>query len=149
MKSVNFMAKGFTLIELMLSISVIAIIAVAAFPIARGFQARNNLDIATATVAETVRRAETLARGMDGDSQWGIYATTNSITLFLGSSYGSRNASFDEMSDMPSGITLSGVTEFHFVKLTGYPTSPGTLTITGVDGETRSVVVNSRGMTAF
>ncbi len=143
------MVKGFTLIELLLSISVIAIIAVAAFPIARGFQSRNNLDIATATVAETVRRAETLARGMDGDSQWGIYAAANSIILFRGSSYASRDASFDEVSPMPSGITLSGTAELHFVKLTGFPISAGVLTITSVDNETRTVAINSRGTVSF
>lgn len=143
------MVKGFTLIELLLSISIFAIIAVAALPVSRAFQARNNLDIAVATVADTVRRAETLARGMDGDSAWGISAATSSITLFMGTSFAVRNGSFDEVSAMPPDITLSGLTEIVFVKFTGYPQSSGSFTLTGVDNETRSVAINSRGTVSF
>jgi len=141
--------SGFTLVELLLTISIFAIIAVAAFPVSRAFQIRSNLDIAAATVAEAVRRAETLARGMDGDSQWGIYAAANSITLFRGSSYAVRNVSFDEVSPMPSGIILPGVAELRFVKLTGFPTSAVALTITSADNETRTVTVNDKGMVAY
>jgi len=137
--------KGFTLLELVLSIAIIGLVATVALPVSRAFQVRNDLDIAAVTVAQTMRRAQVLAQGMDGDISWGTRVASGSITLFRGASYATRDASFDEVFDVPTTITPSGLTEVVFSKFTGDPTTTGTLTLTSSDSEVVNLIINAKG----
>src|SRR3989338_10957347 len=87
---------GFTLIEVLLSITAIAIIAGISIPVYQSFKNRNDLDIAATVFAQTARRAQVLAQAADGDTSWGARAQSGSITLFKGGSYATRDASYDE-----------------------------------------------------
>lgn len=141
--------RGFTLIELLLSLALIAIVTAVALPVSRTFQSRNDLDLAANTAAQTLRRAQTLAQGMDGDTSWGMQVTTGSITLFRGTSYATRDTSFDEITTLPPTISSSGLTEIVFSKFTGDPTSTGTLTLTGLENEIRTLTINTKGTIAY
>lgn len=143
------MQKGFTLIELLLSLAVIGLVAGVALPVSRSFQVRNDLDIAATTAAQTLRRAQTLARGMDGDTSWGMRVAAGSITLFRGASYATREASLDEVFDVVSTITPSGLTEVVFLKFTGDPTITGTLTLTSSDNEVINLTINAKGTITY
>lgn len=141
--------KGFTLIELLISIALIGVVTVAAIPVYREVQGRNELDITANTVAQTLRRAQTLAQGMDGDTSWGMRVAAGSITMFRGASYATRDASLDEVFDVVSTITPSGLTEVVFSKFTGNPTTTGTTTLTGINSETRTLTVNAKGTITY
>lgn len=136
---------GFTLIELLLSISVIMIIAGMSAPIYQSFQVRNDLDIATVTIAQSLRRAEVLAQAVDGDTNWGVDIRTGSITVFKGASYATRDTAFDELFDVPTSITPSGVSGVVFAKFTGVPQTTGTITLTSNANETRIITINAKG----
>ena len=140
---------GFTLIEVLLSITAIAIIAGISIPVYQSFQNRNDLDIAATTFAQTIRRAQILAQAADGDMSWGARAQSGSITLFKGGSYATRDASFDETFDMPTSIILSGIQEFVFTKFTGLPQTTGALTLTSANNETRTITINANGMVSY
>lgn len=141
--------RGFTLIELMLSLALIAIITAVALPVSRTFQSRNDLDVAANTVAQTLRRAQTLSQGMDGDTTWGVQVATGSVTLFRGTSYAARDTSFDELTTLPATISSSGLTEIVFSKFSGDPTSTGTFTLTGLENEIRTITINTKGTTTY
>ena len=140
---------GFTLLEVLLSIAAITIIAGIGVPVYQSFQNRNDLDIAAVSFAQTARRAQTLAQAVDGDTSWGIKAQSGSITLFKGASYSGRDTSYDETFTMPSSIIVSGTQEFVFAKFTGLPQTTGTLTLTSVNSEARSITVNGKGMAGY
>ena len=140
---------GFTLIEVLLSITAIAIIAGISIPVYQSFQNRNDLDIAATVFAQTARRAQVLAQAADGDTSWGARAQSGSITLFKGGSYATRDASFDETFDMPTSIILSGIQEFVFTKFTGLPQTTGTLMLTSSNNETRTVTFNEKGVASY
>lgn len=140
---------GFTLLEMLLVVALVAILAAASTPVLQSFLNRNELDIATNVMADKVYRAGVLARGVSGDSAWGVYATSSQIVLFQGSSYAARNTSFDEVTTIASSITLGGSSEYVFSKMTGDPVSVGTTTFTSINNETRTVVVGERGVVNY
>lgn len=141
--------KGFTLLEMLLSVAAIAIIAGIGIPVYQSFQNRNDLDVAAETLAQTLRRAQILSQAVDGDTSWGLYAQSGSITLFKGASYASRESAFDEAFDVPTSITLTGVSEIVFTKFTGLPQATGTITLTSNIGETRNVTLNAKGTVSY
>lgn len=138
-------SKGFTLLEILLSIALIALLAGIAAPIYQSFQVRNDLDIAANTVAQTLRRAELLSQAVDGDVSWGVSIQSGSITLFQGVSYAGRNSDFDEIFDMPTSITPSGLQEIVFSRFSGEPQTTGTCTLTSSINEIRTITINEKG----
>jgi prepilin-type N-terminal cleavage/methylation domain-containing protein len=140
---------GFTLIEMLLSVAIVSIIAGISVPIYQSFQVRNDLDVATATIAQSLRRSQVLSQAVDGDTSWGVKIQSGNITVFKGTSYAARDTTFDEVFDVPTSLTPSGVSEIVFAKFTGLPTSTGTITLTSSANEVRNVVVNSKGMVSY
>lgn len=138
-------SRGFTLIELMLSIAVIAIITGMSAPVYQSFQVRNDLDIAAVTATQYLRRATVLSQAVDGNINWGVKVQSGDITIFKGTSYASRDSTYDEVSEVPTSITPSGVSEVVFTKLTGLPETTGTITFTSNANETRIITLNAKG----
>lgn len=141
--------KGFTLIEVFLSLALIAVIAGIGAPLYQSFQARNDLDIAAQAMAHSLRRAQSLSQAVDDDSQWGVYIQPGSTTLFKGSDFATRDSTFDEVFSIPTTIMISGVQEVVFEKLTGNPISFGTTTLVNSTNETRNVAINEKGMVLY
>ncbi len=139
---------GFTLIEALLSVAIIGILAGVSLPVYLSFQNRNDLDLAAQSIAETLRRAETYSRGVQGDAQWGVAIRPTYITLFKGTSYAARIASYDENTSLPATVTVGGLSDIPFTKWSGAPTSTGTITLTSTAGS-RSVVINAKGMVDY
>ena len=140
---------GLTLVEALLSIAAIGIIVGIAAPLYQSFQVRNDLDIATVTLAHGLRRASVLATAVDGDTSWGVQTHSGAITLFKGVSYAARDVTFDEVFEMPASIAPSGVIEVVFAKFTGLPQTTGTMTLTSTSNETRTITINAKGMVAY
>lgn len=141
--------KGFTLLEVLLSIATVSIIAGIGIPIYQSLQVRNDLDIAAITIAQNFRRAQILSQAMDNDTNWGVRVQSGSITLFQGTSYAGRDANFDELFDVPTSITPSGVQEVVFTKFSGEPQTIGTVILTTNTNETRSITINAKGMVSY
>lgn len=142
-------AAGFTLIEMLLSVAVLSLILGMSMPLYESFTTRNDLDIATQNVANSLRRAAAYCRGGNNDSQWGVEVQSGSITVFSGSSYAGRNTNFDETTSVPTNIAITGGTvEVDFAKLTGLPTSTPSITLTNAT-ETRTVTINVKGVVDY
>lgn len=140
--------KGFTLIELLLSISLIAVVTGIGAPIFARSQTKNDLDTAVETWVESIRRAEILSQANDGDSTWGVHLETGSITIFKGSSFAARDTNYDEVFSLSPAISSTGVTDLVMSKMTGYPNTTGTTTMTSNTNvvDTATITVNSSGM---
>lgn len=141
--------KGLTLIEILLSLAIIGIIAGFSVPVYQSFMVRNDLDIATGTVSQVLRYAQTQSQAMHGDSSWGVHIGSGKITLFKGASYVSRDTDYDEETSVPSTISASGLTEVVFDLLTGEPQTIGTLTISSVNGDIRTIFITSKGVVVY
>ena len=137
------------MVEVMLSLAIIAALAGISAPIYQSFQVRNDLDIAGVTIAQSLRRAQVLSEAVDGDTTWGVDIRSGSITLYKGASYATRDTTFDELFDMPTSITPSGLSGIVFAKFTGLPQTTGTVTLTSNANETRTITVNSKGSVSY
>ena len=139
------MPKGFTLLEMLLSIALIGIISGGVVGFSLVFLRSNDHESAMIVATQTFRRAQTLSRASVNDSSWGVKLQPGSLTLFQGVSYALRNVVWDEVNELPSTITPSGVTEILFAKTTGFPTSSGTVTLTHETLGARSLLINAIG----
>lgn len=139
--------NGFSLIEMLLSVSIISLLAGLSLPIYNSFTARNDLSLTTQNVATMIRRAEVYARGNQDDSQWGVNFAASAVTLFKGASYATRISGFDETITIPSTITLSYSGDIVMAKLTGIPSATPTITLTSsITSDNKTVSVNAKGM---
>lgn len=142
-------SHGFTLIEVMLSVAAIGIIAGISVPVYQSFQVRNDLDIATTETVHSIRRAQVLSQAVDGDTGWGIKIQSGSLTVFKGTSYATRDTTYDELFDMSTSTTPTGVSEIVFEKFTGLPETTGTITLTSNTNETRTITINAKGTVSY
>ena len=137
--------KGFTLLEMLLSVSIISILVAGSVPVYNSFASRNDLDIAGQQVVGALRRAQMYARGMDDDSAWSVRMQSTNAILFKGTVFASRDQGFDEITTIPGSITVSGLSEVQFAKFTAAPNATGTITLTSNASDARNIVVNAKG----
>lgn len=140
---------GFTLLELLLSVTIIGLLAGLSIPVYESFARRNDLDLAAQNITSAMRRAETYARAENYDSTWGVKFQTGSVTLYRGTSYSTRTTGFDEVLAVPGSISMSGLDDIQFAKMTGAPAATGTLTLTSTTNDSRTITLNAKGMVSY
>jgi prepilin-type N-terminal cleavage/methylation domain-containing protein len=139
---------GFTLIEGLLVISIFGVMGAVSIPMYLHYQQRNDISLAAENATEAINRACILSQLGEHDAGWG-YSVTNGI-LYKGSSYASRDVSFDENYPVFSGVSVSGPTEIAFRKLTCEPITAGTVTFqigdtsTAITVQSGGIIVRSR-----
>lgn len=140
--------SGFTLIEVLLVVSIMAVASLIVAPVSIDYQQRNDLDTSQITFAQGVRRAQQLSMSGEGDSAWGVNAVSGEIVIFKGNTYATRDTAYDENYDISSAITFTGQLEYDFAKITGLPAQTGTATFTDNNYQ-KQVVVNAKGIVNY
>lgn len=141
-------ARGFSLVELVVTIGIFSLFATISTSIFRTTYARSDLDIAAQSVASAFRHARTNAERSKEDSAWGVKISPDSIVVFKGNAYANRDASVDQSLTFPRGVGASGLSEIVFNKVSGAPNSPGTSTLSSAAG-TREVSINEKGTVTY
>jgi prepilin-type N-terminal cleavage/methylation domain-containing protein len=140
--------SGFTIIELLLAVAIMFVVGAVMAPVSIDFQQRNDLDVAQTTFAQGVRRAQQMSMTGEGDSQWGVIASSGTIVIFKGNTYATRDVNFDENYVISGSIALSGQLEYDFEKTTGLPAQTGTMTfVNGI--YQKQVGVNAKGIVNY
>jgi type IV fimbrial biogenesis protein FimT len=145
----NKHSLGFTLLEVLLAIVLIAILVGIGMPTYFTLIAKNDLDVAKNQVAQSLGRAKVLAISSDGDITWGVKILSGNIIVFKGVNYSSRDINYDEVYGISLSVVASGLTEIVFSKMTGFPQSTGTITLTSNNGEIRNIAVNLKGTISY
>ncbi len=147
---------GFTLLELLLTVAIIAVLGVASTGFTARFYRQNDVVNTTERLVQSLRKAQSysMAGKYNGTkNDWGVNYSANKITLFLSDAtladpYTSRSTAFDEIWNVSSSVSLSGLSQVSFSNATGLPSTTATITISA-GSTSRTVTLNSQGVVSF
>jgi prepilin-type N-terminal cleavage/methylation domain-containing protein len=139
------MKKGFTLIELIIVIALISILGFLSTGFYSRFYNQNAVSTITDELTQEFRKAQIYAMMGKQNGNWGVHNNTTSIILFQGSTFVGRNTAFDETFTVNSNITITGLTDLIFFRMTGTPSATPTIIISNANN-TRTITVNSQGV---
>lgn len=148
MKSQN----AFTLIELIVVVTLLSILTAGAFIGLTQFYATNRLDNNVKSSVQMLRKARSYAEIRYKDSKWGVDFddTLGKITFFKGSTYSTRDHNYDEEEILADSINISDVSingsgkSVVFEMGSGETDNFGTITITG-SGAQKTLSINKIG----
>ncbi len=145
--------RAFTLIETLLFVVGFSILIVIAFPVLRLLLTANYLNIATTEIVQSLRQAQTSAINGAGDSRWGVFFDTsnNKFIFFKGDNFLNRIQSYDLATELPKSVVFKNInlngggSEIVFEKISGQINQYGSLSISGLNHETKNIVINEYG----
>lgn len=146
MLSENNNKNGFTLIELILVISLIALLSGLSLSVFSRTQTKNDLNVAISSFASISRNAQIKARLSIQDDGWGVKIEQSKITLFKGNNFMSRDQSQDQITKISPNISISGINELSFAKITGLPSTSGTIVISELYGQDFNINIANNGV---
>lgn len=121
--------SGFSLIELLLVITLFSIVAAAAYPLSISFYQGQLMSEVQTGLEITLQRASHHARSQKNDSAHGVKLLADSYVLFQGDSYDSRITAMDSVAAFPSSLVHTGIDEIVFLQRTGAATATGTISL--------------------
>jgi len=137
--------SGFTVLEIMIVVVMITAIASLGLTVGYDVYRSGTLSAERDIIVSSMQKARNFAITNVGESDHGIYLEDDKHTIFRGSSYATRDMSYDlEIVNSPR-ITSSGELEFVFEQLSGDGLMTGTTTITDDRGISRSISINEEG----
>ncbi|MDD4989423.1 MAG: type II secretion system protein [Candidatus Pacebacteria bacterium] len=149
----NPASRGFSLVELLVVVGILAILVVVVGPKVVGFYSAYQLDTLSQDLVQTIRLADMRAMQSEGSSPYSVHLVNGSggsFTLYRGTNFASRDTNYDEVHSLPNSLSLtySGAgPEINFTKLEGITANTGSITITWPDGnQSKTVTVNSYGV---
>lgn len=137
---------GFTLIELILVVAVISIVAASSTPIYSRFLLQNSVANTADQLIGSLRKAQIYSMMGRQGSSWSVNYSSNTLTLYKGSSFAGRDSSFDETFSINPNVSISGFTDINFARITGLPTPSGVTITTSSGNNQTTVTVNSQGV---
>ncbi len=148
LRSAKKLSQGFSLVEIIIVIGIIALLGGISTSVYNSFKAHENLEIATTGVVEAIRHAQGNSQVGKGDSVWGVKILSDSVLIFKGSSYTSRDSSADQLLHFSGGVVASGLSEIVFAKLVGSTSDIGTIILTNSYG-TKNIYINEKGTLTY
>jgi len=139
-----FYKAGFTLVELMLVVSLMVLLGVLVFPISVSFYQTQIINDVQAGLTASLRESQMLAISGKDDSSFGVYLQDGSYTLFTGESYLGRDENKDEIVSIAPNVSVDGPTEIIFSQLTGLPNVSETVVLS-FGNKTRQIEIMPSG----
>lgn len=139
---------GFTLIEFLIVIGVLAIVVASAMPLTIDFYNSRQIDLYEQGLVQYLRKAQLKAMETHNDSSFGVYLDSEKYVLFQGGKYNKREESLDQKMELPDNLEISGINEIIFNKLSGEPSETGEIVLR-IGGEKETVSINGVGIVNY
>lgn len=117
---------GYSYIEILVTVGIIAIIGVMVTPVMSSFFASNQLRLTEDALVSMVRKSQSYAMSNKNNTTWGICLSGNDIRLYSGSCL---TPTTKENHAIPKSIEISGLSDFQFSKGNGELTSTKLITL--------------------
>lgn len=111
--------KGFSLIEILLSIALMTLIFGLGVSVFIVMSNKNENQVAVNYFKNSLYQAQLKSVSIEEDDSWGVSVQNGLITVFKGSSFVSRDQSFDNNFEISEKIIISGEDEYVFSKNEG------------------------------
>ncbi len=145
MSSPVIFVKGFSLIEIMLVMTLTFIVMLFVMPIGMSFYRAQLLTEATNTLVSNLRLAQSSALSGKNNDSFGVSVQEGEFVVFQGDSYGSRTVTEDTVFPVSSAVEVTGLTEVVFERWVGMPSATGTVTLSYGERQ-RTININSAGL---
>ena len=139
---------GFTLIEVLIVTAITLILVVAAAPIFGNLQVSSQLNEHTSLIIQAIRIARERSVARLENSAHGVFFTSSTYTVYQGSSYATRNSSYDRDSTLDSALSLTTTlpgNDVNFSKGLGVPNNTGTINLSHDVQGAKTITINSFG----
>lgn len=150
-RGVRCVRNGFTLVEILVVLSIIAIITTFSILGFRSMYQNSGLRIATEEVRNAFQVARSNTMSSKGDTVFGVHVASSSVTRFVGNTYSASNASntiyYFEAGATATGTIVTNGINIVFTRLTGIPSATGTVIIEDSDrGSSTTVTIGATGL---
>ena len=145
-------AHGFTLMEIMIVVSISALLLLTSGVLFSTTIGRNQTENVAQDIVSTLRRSQWQSMNGHDDEVWGVHFESDAFTLFQGATYSVSHPE-NVVTDLPNDITIStvtingGGTDIVFTSDFGDTDDYGSVLVEqGHSEEERTIVVNAVGM---
>lgn len=136
--------NGFTLIELSLVIALMFMIGAFISPTGISFYKGQLLNESYEGMINALRQAQIFSMTGKNNHSFGLFIQDDSYVVFEGDSYSTRIQSEDVVFTLSPSVTISGIEEIVFSKLTGEPSVLGGIVIS-VGEKEKQIEVSTSG----
>ncbi|KKU48578.1 hypothetical protein A3H10_03615 [Candidatus Uhrbacteria bacterium RIFCSPLOWO2_12_FULL_46_10] len=148
---------GFSIIELLIVVSITLLLMAVAIPIYGNFQSSSYLNERTAEIVQTVRTAQARSLARVNNKPHGVFFDIDPngpdrFILYQGPAYlgrGAEDTDFDRtvtLEDSLSLLTTLTGDDINFSRGLGEPSTTGDITLTNALGKSTVITINSLGM---
>lgn len=128
-------------------IGFLSILVVLSVPVYNSLQTVQPLHLGRTDLLAHLRLAQEKAQRGEHDSNFGIFAASNTFILYRGQSYATRVATEDRVVSFLSNVENNVNKEVNFSKKSGLPNMPQIFTLThSFAGDTEIVTVDGSGL---
>ncbi len=151
--------QGFTLMELLLVIAIIAVLATVSVLNLNGRRAHTELDGTAKQIASILREAEGRAVSQDSGASWGVHfenaAAGGFFALYATSYAPNATRSYSRLPVSvryaPASIPVGNSVDVAFAQITGLPSGAASVTVESIGGtsESMTVTVGANGLVSI
>jgi prepilin-type N-terminal cleavage/methylation domain-containing protein len=128
------MMKGFTILEILVVISILVVVAVAAFFLPKNINSKQVVDKGTLLTLSVIEEARSMTLSSRDNSVYGVHFESSQIVLFKGARYIEGEPSnvvsdLNSLISFESVVLVGGGTDLVFERLTGKTSQNGVVTI--------------------
>jgi|SRR3989344_8915837 len=139
------MKVGFSILEIVLVTSLLAVLAVFTVPVGIRFYQTSVLGDVAETAITLLRRAQRQAIAEKNNSAFGVQFFAGNMVLFQGTTYATRVVGQDEVFNFSNTVSVSGLSEVDFAAIVGTTANIGSV-IFSSGGQSKTITVNGKGL---